>query len=193
MAETNLDKIVRRLRQKYWDWGYRRPIKTSAEYLGSTAPVWEHPTRPGYFFLGLLNIVAFIVMLILISATTDYYQSDCLPGTILLRNTLNFYFFLNGLSLMYFSKNEIGSDKQWSRYITVSAVINVLGLLNDLGLLVFMLVEDSTCAEDDSSDYGTAIAMIVVALIHIVLYTLLLVYTIKKLYIGSQPLAFSKT
>ena len=176
--------------ERLCDWGVEFPTGArKAPYFGDTAPIWINPAQGLFLLLGLLALLIFIILVIVISAATEF-QGDCRLGTIFLRNLLLFYFFFVGSMLLYIARTKYMTDKMWSRYLIQLGVLNLLAAGNSVGLFIYMMAEDSSCEDDDSASYGTSIALFLISLIIIGLSTILLIYTVVKLYCQSEaPLA----
>ena len=188
MSESKLEKVLKTLKRKFCDWGLSRPVKSEGGSFGESAPVWKSPAPKLFMWLGVFSVLVFIVELF-VMAFTEQFEGECGGGILATMNCVVFWYFLNGLVLLYISRNETGTDKQWSRYIAISSGSNLLLLGFSLGLAAF-LFEGESCSDDTIE--RTCISLVLLSFILVGLFGGLIAYTIIKLYFREDPLAYNE-
>ena len=189
MAESELEKMISRLRKILCDWGIPWPTTPkNGEFYGNTAPMWKCPSPRLLLISGLFNILIFIIMLV-ISAYTEKFAGNCSQNLALFINFSLFLFGVNGSYQFYMSRSDIATDKQWCRYITLSIAFESLLLLFSLGLL-FEAV--SSCQTQDSNTYGIAMALAFIGMISAGVFAAIIAFTIVRLYCIGNPIAYNE-
>ena len=189
MTETNVEKIISRIRRILCDWGIAKPTAPkNGVFYGNTAPLWRCPTPVLLLICSILHFLIFITEI----AVTGYVQKlsgSCSSNVITTRNFCIFLFFFSGAVQFYISRSEIGTDKQWCRYITISIILECILFLVSLAL-GFLVA--SGCKSQDISTYNIAVSIALLGIISSACFAGVIIYTIVKLYCLGNPLAYNQ-
>lgn len=189
MAETELEKFFKRVKRILCDWGMAYPKKQkNGVFYDNSAPVWRCPSPILLLIAGSLHLLIFIITLTITAYMLDF-DGKCSPNTTSARNILIFFFLFNGGFLFYMSRSQVGTDKQWCRYITISLL--TLGIQIFLSVILGSLL-GGNCKTTDKSTYDIGVAC---SLLGIVLSSIgigAIIFTIVKLYFIGNPLAYNQ-
>lgn len=189
MAETDLEKFIKRVKRFLCDWGMAHPKKQqNGVFYDNSAPVWRCPSPILLLIAGSLHLLIFIITLTIASYLLDF-DGKCSTDATGARNILIFFFLFNGGFLFYMSRSQVGTDKQWCRYVTVS----ILGLSIQIFLSVILgSLLGGDCSTTDKQTYDVGV---VCSLLGIILSSIgfgVIIFTIVKLYFIGNPLAYNQ-
>ena len=189
--ETKFEQVLERWRKRCCDWGLMRPIKPKdGPWEGGPAPVWNSPSKLVIFLAAVVNVIIFISTLIANIMMTGLY-GGCDPLIIAIKNLIVFYFFITGLFMLFMSKVNRATDKQWSRYIALSSIFNFVLLIID-GAMYAVTIGNPTCKTDDKEVYDLGVAFAVLGSIVLgVNFAVILWLTVKLYLTTSNYIAYS--
>lgn len=179
---------MRKLNQTLCNWGLATPKKPKpGVFYDNSAPLWRCPSPILLLITGCLHLLIFFIMLIVSAMILDF-SDKCSPVTANVRNLLIFLFLFNGGFEFYMSRNQMGTDKQWCRYITIS--IFTLGIQIFLSVILGSAIHG--CQETDKTSYDVAVTCVLLGFILSGFGFSVIIYMIFKFYIRGNPLAYNQ-
>ena len=180
---------MKRLKLFLCDWGMARPkTQNTGVFYDNSAPVWRCPSPILLLVSGTLHLLIFIVMLTISAYLLDF-DGKCSVDSTSSRNILIFFFLFNGGFQFYMSRSQLGTDKQWCRYITVSLFAE--GIQMFLSIILGSLV-GGDCSSVDRETYDVAVACSLLGIILSSIGSGVVVFTTVKLYFLGNPLAYNQ-
>ena len=188
MSETKVEKVIGRIKRICCDWGLAKPtVPKFGAFYGNSAPMWRCPSPILLLICGVFHLVAFIALLIVVVIIEDF-GGGCSGEITDIRNLGIFLFLINGIYQFYMSRSDMGTDKQWCRYITLSTILESILLILALAL-GFLIV--GGCESLNLTSYNVALACSLIGIISAGIFTAIIVYTIVKLYCVGNPIAYN--
>ena len=188
MAETDFEKFVKKLKRTFCDWGLATPKKPKhGVFYDNSAPVWKCPSPIFLLISGCLHLLIFIIMLAVAAYALDF-SDKCSLVTASVRNLLIFLFLFNGGFQFYMSRNDLGTDRQWCRYITTSFFSESIQVL----LAVILGSAAASCQGTDQLSYDLAVSCVFLGFILSGIGLSIIIYITVKLYFRGNPLAYNQ-